>query len=83
MAQCVSINIIGVSDEPVLDRISSKRHIEQPALAKPQLFDPKTLKCTPDGKTYCHYSKDRVVKFSLPCECGLYQENLRDPLDED
>jgi len=22
------------------------------------------------------------VRFSLPCECALYQENLRDPTDD-
>ena len=38
------------------------------------------MTCVPDGKHYCHYSKGKPgaaaeVKFSLPCECGLYQND--------
>ena len=84
MAQCVSIDLIGVSQDKDLKRLSSKKHIEAPKLTKPKpQFDEKTLLCVPDGKTYCHYSKDKSIKFSLPCECALYQENHKiDPDDE-
>jgi hypothetical protein len=43
-------------------------------------LDLATLKCKPDGDHYCHYAKRKdgpgqaaEVKFSLPCECGLYE----------
>jgi len=42
----------------------------------------ETLKCVPDGKHFCHYAKQKSganqaaeVKFSLPCEFGLYTDS--------
>lgn len=47
VAVCVSINKISASSE------------ENPADVKDQASLDKTLKCSPDGKTWCHYSKTK------------------------
>ena len=70
VAVCVSINKISTST------------VENPLTATKEVTLGKTLKCVPDGKHYCHYSKQKPgagqaaeVKFSLPCECGLYTDS--------
>ena len=71
MAQCVSIDTFGWSEDKNLKRILKRHRDDMINKNNKKSYNIETLQCIPDGKTYCHYGKDKVVKFSLPCECAL------------
>lgn len=87
MAECVSINGVGVTQSETTTTLDKRNLIKRTQQSTTDRLDPlykwriedePNGECNPDGKTFCHYAKNQVVRFSLPCECGLYQKSDKD-----